>query len=372
MNADHERPQLAIDQVYPVVFDTPALPFAVAGMSDDMPYRSTIYHRMSPAMVEAWQAAFRAALEQARREFEPDVIVVHHLWLLCQLVLEVMPDRKVIAISHATDVRQAQRHPEWARRYLGSFDSLAAVLALSRRNRDDLAAVFGLSPEKIIRTGGAYDATVFYGSSEAKRSRLDQPVRLIHAGKLTATKGVFELVAAYRKARQQFPEMELSLIGRGTPETLNQLRQLAQGDETITWHDLLPQDELAKQLRQSDVFIFPSYYEGLGLIALEALGSGLHLVSNRLPGLFEQLGPELADHPVISWLELPRLQNLDHITDQARPGYIDQLAQAMINQAKLIRSPEKPAFPYDLVRAASWTGLAGRIRQILSEVSRYD
>lgn len=372
LNADHELPELDLQQAFPVVFETPELPFAVAGMSDDMPYRSTIYHQMSPVMIELWQAAFDKALDQAKRQFQPDVIVVHHLWMLCQLVQARMADRPVIAISHGTDIRQAQRHPEWAKKYAGSFDSLSKVLALSSPNRDELVAGFGLAPEKIVRTGGAYDARVFFSSSEPNMRQPDQPVRLVHAGKLTASKGVFELVEAYRTARKVVPQLELSLIGRGNAETLSQLGQLAQDDTTISWYDLMPQAQLADQLRQSDLFVFPSYYEGLGLIALEALGSGLHLVSNRLPGLVEQLGPELARHPVITWLDMPQLQNLDHIAARARPAYIDKLARAIVHQARLIQSNDRPAFPSDLVQASSWSGLAGRLIQIIREVSQHD
>ena len=38
-------------EFHPVYFNTPALPFPIAGMSDEMPYKSTLYRHMSEEML---------------------------------------------------------------------------------------------------------------------------------------------------------------------------------------------------------------------------------------------------------------------------------------------------------------------------------
>ena len=50
-------------RVYPVYYKTKSLPFPIAGMSDEMPYESTIYSRMTEDMVDAFKRVF---LEKTR------------------------------------------------------------------------------------------------------------------------------------------------------------------------------------------------------------------------------------------------------------------------------------------------------------------
>lgn len=45
-------------RVYPVYYKTESLPFPIAGMSDEMPYESTIYSRMTEDMVDAFKGYF--------------------------------------------------------------------------------------------------------------------------------------------------------------------------------------------------------------------------------------------------------------------------------------------------------------------------
>ena len=50
-------------------------------------------------------------------------------------------------------------------------------------------------------------------------------------------------------------------------------------DLPIEWLEAMPQPELANQLRQADLFILPSLEDGLAFTVLEALASGLPVVT---------------------------------------------------------------------------------------------
>ena len=67
---------------YPVEFKSASLPFPIVGMSNVMPYDNTLYSDMDEDMVKKWKAEFIGQLEKAKREFEPDLIFAHHLWML--------------------------------------------------------------------------------------------------------------------------------------------------------------------------------------------------------------------------------------------------------------------------------------------------
>ncbi|NLY09120.1 MAG: glycosyltransferase family 4 protein [Tissierellia bacterium] len=369
LNERHLAPWLQLNKEYSVQFETHNLPFPIVGMSDEMPYDSTKYSDMTDDMMEKWKRAFISKLMEAKEEFNPEIIICHHLWILCSLVLEVFPDTPIIGISHGTDIRQAKQNPAIAREHVGSLRGLTKVLALSKSDIEDISTLFDIEKNQILVTGGAYNHSVFYPGRNKKEQYNKPKVNIVYAGKIADSKGVFELVEAYAKARQHYSEMSLHLFGKESDETRERIGKLSNHDPTIRLFDVVSQEVLANHMRSSDIFVFASYYEGLGLIALEALASGLHLVSNTLPGLREQLGEELCCEPIISWVELPELENFDEILESERDAYVEKLRDAILNQVyKITTNCEDICFPHDKIKDHTWESLAKRIMIILEDL----
>lgn len=101
----HDEPFLGASvPCFPVRFDTDELPFHIAGMSDVMPYPSTRYRDMTPAMTAAFVRAFEGAIVRAAEAFRPDAVLCHHLYLVTALARETLPDVPVCAVCHSTDI----------------------------------------------------------------------------------------------------------------------------------------------------------------------------------------------------------------------------------------------------------------------------
>lgn len=98
-------------KTYPLYFKTEEVPFAIAGMSDEMPYESTVYGQMTSEMVKIFETAFVKRVKSAVEDFQPDIIVCHHLYLVTSLVREAFPEMKVFGFCHNTDLRQMKKIP---------------------------------------------------------------------------------------------------------------------------------------------------------------------------------------------------------------------------------------------------------------------
>ena len=146
---------------FPVEFLTDALPFPIAGMSDEMPYQSTVYSQMSADMLDAWIGAFKKALLKARDVFQPDVIIAHHLFILTSLITEIFPDTRIIAVSHSTDIRQIKRHPHLKERYIHNLDKLHTVFTVTPKDCSAIEALFSIPKERIRISGGGFDPRLF-------------------------------------------------------------------------------------------------------------------------------------------------------------------------------------------------------------------
>lgn len=157
-----DRPELpeAI-RFYPVRFETEDLPFPVAGMSDEMPYRSTRYCDMTEEMTEQFSQAFLKVIDQAVRKLQPDVILCHHLYLLTALVRKHYPERRVYGFCHNTDLRQMQKNPLQRSFIAEQICDLDGIFALQAAQTAMISEIYGADTGKIHVVGIGYNDRIF-------------------------------------------------------------------------------------------------------------------------------------------------------------------------------------------------------------------
>lgn len=121
----------------------------------------------------------------------------------------------------------------------------------------------------------------------------DQPL-LLHVGRFTAQKAHGTLVAAFAIVQQSLPMVRLVMVGDGAlcGAIKDQIDQQA-----LTGITILPlQNDIAALMRAADLFVLPSLFEGLPLVALEAMAARLPIIATRTDGIVDALG---SDHPYL-------------------------------------------------------------------------
>ena len=152
--------------------------------------------------------------------------------------------------------------------------------------------------------------------------------QIVYAGKYSQSKGLTSLLDAFSLLVKEYPGCQLHIAGTGAGEEAEELLQRMETmAPRVTLHGQLCQDELANLFRQSDVFVLPSFYEGLPLVLIEALACGCRLVSSRLPGVEAQLAPHLGGG--LELVDLPPLISVDRPAKEALPQFALRLAEAM-------------------------------------------
>ena len=154
------------EKQFEVVFESENIPFPIVGMSDIMPYPNTLYHDMTDEMFVQWKNEFLRQLNLAKEKFNPDVVLTHHLWILSSMVREVFADKRVIAVCHNTDIRQAKQNAHLKDKHVHSLKDVDNVLALSNMQFKDIEEVFGIDSKKIIDIGAGYNEKIFYPLEE--------------------------------------------------------------------------------------------------------------------------------------------------------------------------------------------------------------
>lgn len=364
-------PGIAPSDIREVLFETPALPYLIPGMSDVMPYNSTVFSTLSHETASAYMAAFSEAVRGSVLRFRPDVILSNHLWLATSAAAQTAASISgvqgpgVYAICHGTDLRQMQLSPQLVPLAVEGCRLLSGVFTLNHRQLAQIEAQYGIPQTRMTVAGTGYDGSVFYRGSQRTEAG-PGPVKLVYAGKLSRSKGVAELIAAV--GGLPAGSVRLTLAGSGAgPEAEAILEAAAQCPNQVTYAGMLSQERLAELFRESDIFILPSFYEGLPLVVVEAMACGLRVVVNDLPGLREWLGDEAEAAGQLRYVRMPPLEGPDICAPEAVGAYVKDLAAAIAQMLTLRPKPlaetvvwAQESLSWEAVQACMARGMFGQ------------
>ena len=339
-----------------VHFGQGRLNFAIPGMSDVMPYPSSVFGELTADQLDLYEQEFSEAITCAVKAFAPDIIHSHHLWMVSAVARKRFPDMPMVTSCHSTDLRQFQQCRHLRDRVLPSCQTIDRILALSRNQASLINHLYDLPPDRIDVVGGGFDEDLFF----LHEKKASTPVQLLYAGKLSLAKGVDVLLRAIQPL--QSDRVHLHLAGSGTGEEERLCLELAeQAGSTVTVHGRLTQQELARLMGQCHLFILPSFYEGLPLVLLEALASGCRIITTDLAGcreLLDAAGPDL-----VEFVGLPILKEIDRPDPQDMPVIEERLRTAilsMVDRITVTCSPDPEAIR-EITSKFSWEAVFRRV-----------
>ena len=301
-----------------IPFEKGDLNFTIPGMSDVMPYPSSTFSSLTEQQLNSYSKTFKKTINEVAGTFSPDIIHSHHLWLASTAARRACPDLPMVTSCHSTDIRQYIQN-DHLRSRIDNICAIDRILALSKSQQNQIAQVHGVDHDKIIVVGGGYDSERFFASTQPAAP----PVQFVYAGKLSAAKGVPQLLQAMGSLRD--PRIHLHLVGSGTGKENDHCLQLAQQlPDHVTIHGSIHQEQLAELMRKAHVFVLPSFFEGLPLVLLEALSSGCRIICSDLPGCKELLDSGGAD--IVEFIELPEMLDVD----QPDPNHVDAFVTRIV------------------------------------------
>jgi glycosyltransferase involved in cell wall biosynthesis len=220
------------------------------------------------------------------------------------------------AVSHRA-ARYARRHGVIFGLWSGEHSGMPTAKSRPRRrlrrrlaSSADFGIAYGfrageylheLAPQLPVVCGRNTSET---GSFARAREAGRDAVQLLTVADLSSPrKGVDVLVDALKLV----PELgcQLTVVGGGT--LLPKLRRHAADDRRVHFLGPLPATAVADLYRRMDVFLFPSRADVFGLVLVEAMGSGLAVVSSTAPGAIPDIAVDgrncllVHDHRPESW-----------------------------------------------------------------------
>ena len=147
---------------------------------------------------------------------------------------------------------------------------------------------------KIVHCG--VDPSRYGGAREATAEGV---VRLLYVGRLAAVKGVRVLFEALGMLDVPGLSLEVTLAGDGSDRAALEAAAHASG-LNARFLGYVSQDRVAELLRSADMLVLPSFAEGVPVVLMEAMASGVPVIATRVGGV-----SELVEHGVSGLLVAP-------------------------------------------------------------------
>lgn len=237
------------------------------------------------------------------------------------------------------------------------LDASTAVLIGSPSFRDEVVGHHGTDPARFRIVPGATDTVRFApGAATFQPGRLQDPPVLLFHGRVDRRKGVLDLLDAVDLLRARGRRVRLVVSGIG-PD-LDEVRARSGDDTELTGYT--DPDDAPGVYRSADVFVSPTYSEGFSNTILEAMASGLPVVSTDsvgvvdclrsdengllhapgdVEGLVAQLDRLLDDAPLRQRLALTALEEVRRLYSWP------VLARAVADVYEQVRGTASPAVP---------------------------
>lgn len=251
--------------------------------------RETTFGALTQSQRQAFAQAFRGKIEQGIAGLQPDIVHVHHGWVLASILAETgVP---YVVSLHGTEYLGFERYADYREMALHGLRGARRVIALTEENREQAIATYGLDPEKVVVVRSGVDTDVFK-PLEVDKSWLngynidtqDRPVAFF-GGKLTAVKGVDVLLQSAR-TYSRIAERPITLIA-GAGDARGQLEQQVRelGLDSVYFLGHQGQEQMVRLFNVADVAVVPSRADWFPLVAMEALACGTPIVVSNVGGL---------------------------------------------------------------------------------------
>ena len=183
----------------------------------------------------------------------------------------------------------------------------------------------GISESKLIKIPYGVNIKHFDKNFDKNIIKNNVSFRIIYTGAVSVRKGVIYLLKAYEDLNLK--DSELMIIGNIDKELIPIINKFRKNNK-IKFINSIKQSELYKYYKISDIFVTCSIEEGLSMVQLQAMSSGLPVICTRNSG-----GDEIIDNNINGYI-LP-IRNLEILKSKIKYLYENKnICKHMGNEAK--------------------------------------
>jgi colanic acid/amylovoran biosynthesis glycosyltransferase len=126
-----------------------------------------------------------------------------------------------------------------------------------------------------------------------------QGTRLLTVGRMASVKGMPVLLDAIKTLLPNHPKLTLTVVGDGPERKDFEQRATDLGiSQHVDFVGYQSQSQVRERLSETDLFVLPSFAEGVPVVLMEAMAAGVPVVTTRIAGIAELVDDSQSGHLV--------------------------------------------------------------------------
>lgn len=234
-----------------------------------------------------------------------DIILFENDMLISDLILKFCKHKDTKYIYHMhNDYDGSSKTPMLVKRIVKNLD---AYIVISNYLRKQVTNVVKTDKVKVLYNSINIEKFKHVDedrNSIRKKLRIDEnELVYMYSGRITAEKGVLELIKAFNKLQEMNVKTptKLLIIGESwfnsniETEYTKNLKNISRSNKNIIFTGFLNSKEIPKYLSASDIAVIPSLWEEpFGLVVLEAMAADLLIIATRSGAIPELINDDMA------------------------------------------------------------------------------
>jgi len=254
-------------------------------------------------------------------DFKPDVIHLHNRFFFTTLVGLFLKKKLQIPtivtihlgeINYITGLKGAIIR-KIEKYMIKNINKNSEIITAVSNNVMENVVKLGVEREKCVVIPNGVDLEFFKMDHQFR----EKPRKIVYVGRLLANKGPQILLQSAKSVIKKFPDVQFLIVGDGP--LLAKLEKFCNENNLNSNVKLLGRlEDIRPTMNESDLYVRPSYLDGMPLGVLEAMAMGLPVLATDIAGT-----KELIEHGKTGHL--------------VRAGNADELANAII---ELLQNPD--------------------------------
>ncbi|MDR0797507.1 MAG: glycosyltransferase family 4 protein [Nitrososphaerota archaeon] len=187
----------------------------------------------------------------------------------------------------------------WVLRFfeIGMIKRASRVIAVSDFTRQELKKYYNIPENRVCVIRNGVDIHKFQPAKDKQKIKTELGFNpndriILSVGRLYARKGLFTLIEAIPSVVKQFKNAKFVISGKGQRDEMTKLHAHAKQlhvENHIIFTGYYPDQKLPKLYQAADIFALSTFYEHHPFAVLEALATGLPVVTTTVGGIAETI-----------------------------------------------------------------------------------
>lgn len=236
-----------------------------------------------PLNIAAYTYWERQSLRFSKKLPKPDLIHLHGAAQRGKWVAELATFWNVpfVITEHTGPWSAISSRPAILKRVKAIMEKADLVMPVSHHLEQEILES-GISPRRIAVLGNPVDTDFF----TLRENPLTHAKRILFVGRLDPFKGGLRTLEAFNQIKNEHLEYRLTVAGDGVEgDAIEAFIEENQLDDRVEFlRKQLSREEMRTLFHESTFLVFPSEFESFGLVAAEAMATGLPVVISNKTG----------------------------------------------------------------------------------------